>query len=141
MRTRAALLPALVILVLTFLVAAADDFVPSKPAPTPKSPAEALRLFKVADGLKVDQVLMEPVVTQPLFLNFDERGRMWVVQYRQYPHPAGLKALSADRHRRTTYDKVPPPPPKHFKGRDQITIHEDTDGDGVLDRHKTFVDG
>ncbi|MEO8496531.1 MAG: PVC-type heme-binding CxxCH protein, partial [Planctomycetota bacterium] len=33
------------------------------------------------------------------------------------------------------------PPPHHFPGRDKITIHEDTDGDGKYDKHKTFVDG
>ena len=26
-------------------------------------------------------------------------------------------------------------------GKDKITIHEDTDGDGAFDKHKTFVDG
>ena len=28
-----------------------------------------------------------------------------------------------------------------MKGLDKITIHEDTDGDGVFDKHTTFVDG
>ena len=42
---------------------------------------------------------------------------------------------------RAVYDKVPPPPPHHFRGKDKITIHEDTDGDGNFDKHKTFVDG
>ena len=37
--------------------------------------------------------------------------------------------------------RCPPPPPHHVRGRDKITIHEDTDGDGIFDRHKTFVDG
>jgi putative membrane-bound dehydrogenase-like protein len=74
-------------------------------------------------------------------MHFDERGRLWVVQYLQYPFPAGLKILSEDKFLRAVYDKVPPPPPHHFKGRDKITIHEDTDGDGVFDKHKTFVDG
>ena len=72
---------------------------------------------------------------------FDERGRLWVVQYLQYPFPAGLKMVSHDGVWRAVYDKVPPPPPHHFRGKDKITIHEDTDGDGVFDRHKTFVDG
>ena len=36
---------------------------------------------------------------------------------------------------------MPPPPPHQFRGKDKITIHEDSDGDGVFDRHKTFVDG
>ena len=50
----------------------------------------------------------------------------------------GLKMVSHDGVWRAVYDKVPPPPPHHFRGKDKITIHEDTDGDGVFDRHKTF---
>ncbi|MCH2384849.1 MAG: hypothetical protein MK293_06295, partial [Pedosphaera sp.] len=107
----------------------------------PISPAESLKQFTVFDGLVIDQLLAEPLVKQPLFVNFDERGRMWVVQYQQYPHPAGLKMTSRDNYWRAIYDKVPAAPPNHVRGRDKITIHEDTDGDGVLDRHKTFVDG
>ncbi|HEY7153992.1 MAG TPA: PVC-type heme-binding CxxCH protein [Gemmataceae bacterium] len=122
------------------LLAAADKKPPQPPA-EPKSPAESLKLFRVADDLRLDQVLAEPQVAQPIFVNFDERGRMWVVQYLQYPYPAGLKILSEDKFLRAVYDKVPPPPPHHFKGRDKITIHEDTDGDGVFDKHKTFVEG
>ena len=64
-----------------------------------------------------------------------------MVQYLQYPFPAGLKMVSHDGVWRAVYDKVPPPPPRHFRGKDKITIHEDTDGDGVFDRHKTFLDG
>jgi putative heme-binding domain-containing protein len=107
----------------------------------PLSPAAAFKHMKAAGDLRLDQVLAEPAVTQPVFMDFDERGRLWVVQYRQYPFPAGLKILSEDKFLRATYDKVPPPPPRHFKGRDKITIHEDTKGTGVFDRHKTFVEG
>lgn len=117
----------------------ADDT--SKPMPGPLSPAEAFRHLKVPSDLQLDQVLAEPVVAQPIFMNFDERGRMWVIQYLQYPFPAGLKILSEDKFLRAVYDKVPPPPPHHFKGRDKITIHEDTKGTGVFDKHKTFVEG
>jgi putative membrane-bound dehydrogenase-like protein len=114
---------------------------PPVEAPPAKSPAESMKFFQVADDLKLEQVLAEPVVAQPLFMDFDERGRMWVVQYLQYPYPAGIKILSEDKHLRAVYDKVPPPPPHHFKGADKITIHEDTDGDGVYDKHKTFIEG
>ncbi|HYT93202.1 MAG TPA: hypothetical protein VEL76_31075, partial [Gemmataceae bacterium] len=107
----------------------------------PLPPAEALKHFKVADDLQLEQVLAEPVVRQPVFLNFDERGRIWVVQYLQYPHPAGLKMLSRDKYWRAVYDKVPPPPPHHFRGKDKITIHEATKGDGNFDKHTTFLDG
>lgn len=106
-----------------------------------RNPEDALPHFRVAEDLVLDQLLAEPIVKQPVFLNFDERGRMWVVQYLQYPHPAGLTMLSRDNFWRAQYDKVPPPPPNHFRGADKITIHEDTDGDGDFDQHKTFVDG
>lgn len=111
-------------------------------APAPAlSPSESRARFQVADDLEWEQVLAEPLIAQPVFLNFDERGRMWVVEYRQYPHPAGLKMLSRDSVWRSVYDKVPPPPPHHFKGADRISIHEDTDGNGSYDKHTVFVDG
>src|SRR3954469_8844723 len=106
----------------------------------PLSPSESFRKLKAAGDLEIEQVLAEPIVAQPVFLNFDERGRMWVVQYLQYPSPAGLKMVSRDRFWRAVWDKVPPPPPNHFKGKDRITIHEDARGNGSFDRQKTFVD-
>lgn len=107
----------------------------------PLAPKEALKRFTVRDGLAVDLVAHEPDVRQPLYLIFDERGRMWVVQYRQYPFPAGLKVVSYDRYIRAKFDKVPPPPPNHFKGEDRITILEDVKGDGSYSKSTTFVDG
>lgn len=107
----------------------------------PKTPQESLAAFKVPDDLKIELVAAEPDVRQPVFLNFDERGRMWVVQYLQYPFPEGLKVVRYDEHLRAIFDKVPPPPPYHDKGRDKITIHEDRDGDGQFEYVKTFVDG
>jgi putative heme-binding domain-containing protein len=105
------------------------------------SPQAATETFRTPDDLRLELVLAEPVVRQPVSLSFDERGRMWVVQYLQYPFPAGLKMVSHDGVWRAVYDKVPPPPPHHFRGRDKITIHEDSDGDGIYDCEKTFVDG
>ena len=105
------------------------------------SPQESLSRFKVAEDLAIDQVLAEPLVRQPVFMNFDERGRLWVVEYLQYPFPAGLKILSHDSFWRAVYDKVPPPPPHQFVGADKISIYEDTKGNGIFDKHKTFVEG
>ncbi len=108
---------------------------------TPLSPADAARSFEVFPDLAWDLVLSEPEIAQPVFLTFDDRARLWVVEYRQYPHPAGLKMVSRDNFWRAVYDKVPPPPPHHFRGADRISIHEDSDGDGSYDRHRVFVDG
>jgi len=105
------------------------------------SPMESAQLFDVAADLEFEQVLAEPLVEQPVFLTFDERGRMWVVEYRQYPAPAGLKMLTHDSFWRAVYDKVPRPPPNHDPGRDRISIHEDSDGDGAFDKHSIFIDG
>src|SRR5262249_19636794 len=108
------------------------------PAP---SPEESLRHFTVRDGLQMEVVASEPVIRQPLNLHFDERGRLWVVQYIQYPFPAGLKVVKYDKYLRAVFDKVPAPPPNHVRGADKITILEDKDGDGRFESHKDFVTG
>lgn len=107
----------------------------------PRSPQETVASFKLMAGLKAEIVRHEPVITQPVFLNFDERGRLWVVQFIQYPYPAGLKIVDLGDQFHATYDKVPPAPPNHDRGADRISIHEDTDGDGTFDAHKVFLDG
>ena len=104
-------------------------------------PEESFAKMKAADDLAVDLMLSEPLVAQPTHFSFDARGRLWVAQYRQYPYPAGLKMISRDQYYRSHYDKTPPPPPNHDRGRDVISVHEDTDGDGKYDRHKVFQDG
>jgi putative membrane-bound dehydrogenase-like protein len=108
---------------------------------TPRSPQAAAASFKLAPGLRADAVLSEPDIRQPVSLNFDERGRLWVIEYIQYPYPAGLKIVGLDNQFHAVYDKVPPPPPYQDRGLDRISIHEDADGDGVFESHKVFQDG
>lgn len=114
---------------------------PFDPSVPPRSPDETVASFKLMEGLEAEAVLHEPIVTQPLFINFDERGRLWLVQYIQYPYPAGLKIVDFGDQFHAAYDKVPPPPPHNDRGADRISIHEDTDGDGVYDSHKVFLEG
>ncbi len=114
---------------------------------SPLPPEAARKRLRLGEGLAVDTVLHEPLVRQPVYADFDERGRLWVVQYLQYPNPAGLKTLTWDDHLRKVFDRVPPPPPhrkpEHWKfvGRDRITFHEDADGDGIYERRGVFVEG
>jgi len=107
----------------------------------PLSPKESLARMKTPADLQVELVLSEPQIAQPLSMKWDHRGRLWVMNYLQYPNPAGLKMVSRDKFLRSVYDQVPPPPPNHFRGADKITIHEDTDGDGTFDKHSTFLEG
>ncbi|HCS55309.1 MAG TPA: dehydrogenase [Planctomycetaceae bacterium] len=107
--------------------------------PTP--PLESLKSFEVKEGMTVDLIAHEPEVSQPLFLTWDSRGRMWVLQYRQYQYPAGLKVVRFDQYLRAVFDKIPDPPPKGVKGLDKVTVHEDTDGDGIYDTSKDVITG
>ncbi|MFO0952637.1 MAG: PVC-type heme-binding CxxCH protein [Isosphaeraceae bacterium] len=95
----------------------------------------------VPEGFHVELFAAEPMVRQPLTLSFDERGRAWVIEYLQYPNPAGLKPVTVDQYLRTEYDRVPEPPPRGPRGVDRIKILEDTDGDGRADRATVFVEG
>src|SRR5919204_2353101 len=102
---------------------------------------EALRAFKTIDGLTMELVASEPVIRQPIDLHFDDRGRLWVVQYLQYPFPAGLTITSYDQYLRARYNAVPAAPPNHVRGADKITVLEDTDGDGRFESHKDVITG
>ena len=104
-------------------------------------PAESAAQLHATEPFAVDLLLHEPLVAQPFHVSFDERGRMWVTQSRQYPYPAGLKMLSRDKYYRSHYDRVPPPPPHHDRGADIVSIHESSRHDGVYDKHKVFLDG
>jgi putative membrane-bound dehydrogenase-like protein len=103
--------------------------------------AAATKEFKLADGLAIFIFASEPTVAQPVSILFDDRGRMWVVQYLQYPHPAGLNPVAIDKYLRTEYHRVPEPPPRGPRGADRITILEDTNGDGTPDTTKDFLSG
>jgi len=107
----------------------------------PLPPEEARRRLVVREGYTVDLIASEPVIRQPLDLHFDERGRLWVVQYLQYPFPAGSKITHYDQYLRAHYDTLPAPPPHHVRGADRVTILEDRDGDGTFETDRTFLEG
>ncbi|MGB0327518.1 MAG: DUF7133 domain-containing protein, partial [Akkermansiaceae bacterium] len=94
------------------------DEIPPSPVLNPK---EALASFKLHEDFELSTVVHEPNVQSPLALRFDEEGRMWVVEMRGY-------MLDADGTGEA--DMV---------GR--ISIHEDTNGDGVYDKSSVFLDG
>ena len=79
-------------------------------------PEESVRRMQVPEGYTAELVASEPAVRQPIDLRFDARGRLWVVQYLQYPFPARLTITAYDQYIRAEFDRVPLPPPRHTRG-------------------------
>jgi putative membrane-bound dehydrogenase-like protein len=105
------------------------------------SPEEAVKRMKLPEGFSARCVSSEPMIRQPVSMSFDNRGRMWVLQYLQYPNYAGLKPVKQDQYLRTIWDRVPEPPPRGPKGADRLTILYDPDEHGVFRKSKDFVAG
>jgi putative membrane-bound dehydrogenase-like protein len=105
------------------------------------TPAEAVAKMQLAPGFSARCVASEPMIRQPLSISFDEKGRLWVLQYLQYPNPEGMKPLKQDQYLRTQWDKLPEPPPKGPKGADRITICYEPDEHGVFKKSKDFISG
>ncbi len=104
-------------------------------------PAEAAGRMTLPAGFSIKLVAAEPIVRQPVAIDFDSRGRLWVIQYLQYPNPADLNRVKVDRYSRTVYDRVPEPPPLGPRGADRLTILVDDDGDGVAETTHDFLTG
>jgi putative membrane-bound dehydrogenase-like protein len=112
---------------------------PGVPAKVP--PEQARKTLQVAKGLDIELLAHEPMVQQPVCITFDDRGRLWVLEYIQFPNPKGLKPVEVDQYLRTRYDKVPEPPPKGPRGADKIILLEDPDSGGRFRKSKDVLTG
>ncbi|CAL1519228.1 c-type cytochrome [Chitinophaga sp. MM2321] len=80
----------------------------------------AITKMQIEKGLEVQLVAEEPMVVAPVTMTFDERGRMWVVEMTGFmPDTSGTGEDKPDG---------------------KIVILEDTNGDGVMDSRKVFLD-
>ena len=85
----------------------------------PENAKAQLARMKVADGLEVGLFGLEPMVVNPADMDVDHRGRVWVTEGANY---------------RSSFQKWGVLRPDG----DRIQILEDTDGDGIADKAKTF---
>lgn len=84
------------------------------------SPEESIKKMHVEKGFTVKLVAAEPLTTAPVALNFDDKGRIWVVEMEDYmPDTSG-----------TGEDKP----------LGKVVILSDKNGDGVMDDRKVFLD-
>jgi putative membrane-bound dehydrogenase-like protein len=57
------------------------------PRSTALSPAESLACIELAEGFEIKVIAHEPQVIDPVDAAFDDQGRLWVVEMRDYPYP------------------------------------------------------
>ena len=98
------------------------------PRVPPKSPEEAAKTFQTLDGFRMDLIAAEPLVTSPVAMTYDENGRAYVCEMRDYPY--------TDKAHHKPNQENPTDAPI---GR--IRLLEDTHGDGVFDKATVFADG
>jgi putative membrane-bound dehydrogenase-like protein len=93
----------------------------------PRDPREAVATFKVRDGFRLDLLAAEPLVCSPVAMEYDENGRAYVAEMRDYPYTD--RSTDKPMVERTTDLPL---------GR--VRLLEDTDGDGRFDRSAIFAD-
>ncbi|RAJ07449.1 PVC-type heme-binding CxxCH protein [Arenibacter echinorum] len=92
------------------------------PAPKyqmPLTPEESAKLIQVPSGFKLELFASEPNIINPIAMNWDEKGRLWVIETVDYPNTVRDDKGSGD---------------------DRIKICEDTDGDGKADKFTVFAE-
>jgi putative membrane-bound dehydrogenase-like protein len=99
----------------------ADDLPPGvvdtqDPNDVSLSPDESLARITVPEGFNVTLFAGEPDLRRPIAFDFDDRGRIWVVE--NYSHPYSERETGSDR----------------------ILILEDTNHDGRFDKRTVFWD-
>lgn len=56
-----------------------------QPTEPPRSPADSATLLAIEPGYRISLVAAEPLVFDPVAIDFDQHGRMFVVEYCDYP--------------------------------------------------------
>lgn len=81
----------------------------------PYGPRDALKTFKIEPGFRIERYVAEPDIRSPVAMDFDEDGRLFVVEDPGYP--------------------------LNIEGKvGRIILMQDTDGDGRPDRRTVFAD-
>src|SRR5262245_42490579 len=94
--------------------------VPEDEGAPDRSAEESLKTIVVSPGYRVELVAKEPLVQDPILIDFDADGRMWVVE---------MPAFAAGPSMRDSREGVC-----------RVAVLEDLDDNGVMDRRTVFAD-
>ena len=92
---------------------------PSNPSPA-RAAKEELETFQIEEGFQIQLVAEEPMVQDPVFITFDEDSRLWVIEMRGFM----TDTLGSEED----------------KPIGRISVLEDEDGDGVMDKSTIYLD-
>jgi glucose/arabinose dehydrogenase/mono/diheme cytochrome c family protein len=84
------------------------------------SPAESIKTMHLPEGYHLELVASEPMIEEPVAVVWDGNGRMYVAEMRSY-----MKDINGTG--------------EHFPTC-RISLLQDTDGDGVMDKRSVFID-
>ncbi|MFK7734770.1 MAG: neutral/alkaline non-lysosomal ceramidase N-terminal domain-containing protein, partial [Pirellulaceae bacterium] len=85
--------------------------------PEPKSPKDSMKAIHVRDGFEVQLVASEPMVVDPVAIDWSLDGKLWVAEMSDYP--SGMDGQGSPGGR--------------------VRCLEDTDGDGIYDQSTIFL--
>ena len=124
----------------------------------PLSPDDALKRLAVGEEFVVEQIASEPLIQDPVNFAFDTRGRLWVVEMRDYPQgieKGGCIKILTDTDRDGRMDQATvfldqlSYPNSVFPYRDgaivacapEVFFAADRDGDGRAEYRETLISG
>ncbi len=113
------------------LAAAVDAAEPGVVPTDPLPPAEQQARFHLPPGFEIQLVVAEPDIGQPMNLNFDAQGRLWITHSIEYPYPA-----AGDVEPRSRFPGMGDHPP-----RDRLTVVEGIGSDGRPTQLTHFASG
>ena len=86
------------------------------------SPAEAMKTFTMPPGYRLELVASEPLIQDPIVIDWDPQGRLWAVEM-----PGFVPTLSS--------------PEPFMEPIGKVVVLEDTNNDGTMDKRTVFADG
>ena len=101
--------------------AALGQKIQNPPIPDFYTPEESMKRIKLQEGFKLDLVASEPIINEPVVIEWDANGRLYVVEMNTY-----MQDIDGKNQRDAT---------------SRVVRFEDTNGDGNYDKHTVFIDG